>query len=204
MQTSLIVLDDFLDNAEQVRAAALALSYPPSDGPTYFPGRNSENRLNIAGLDQAVSRILGEPLQPASGTAHAKCRVSLEGDSGAGGVHIDPNHWSGVLYLTLPEHCQGGTDFFRHKRTGTDRAPIYPEDLKAMGLNSYAEVWDKVINPDTNDPDKWELAMRVPMRFNRLILFRPWQWHNATPGFGDRPENARLVYLLFYSPVGAR
>ena len=52
--------------------------------------------------------------------------------------------------------------------------------------------------PQTNDPTKWELVRRVPMKFNRLVLFRPWQWHNATPGFGDRPENGRLIYVLVY------
>lgn len=199
MDTSLIILDDVLDNAAEVRAAALGLNYPQPEAATYFPGRNSERRVTIAGLDEAVSRILGEPLVPTEGTAHGKFRIATAGETGMGGVHIDPNHWSGVLYLSRPEDCQGGTDFFRHRRTGTDRAPVYPEDLKAMGLSHPSEVWDKVINPDTNDPSKWERILQAPMRFNRLILFRPWQWHNATPGFGDRPENARLVYLLFYS-----
>jgi hypothetical protein len=36
------------------------------------------------------------------------------------------------------------------------------------------------------------------MKFNRLILFRPWLWHNAGEGFGERMENARLVYLIFF------
>jgi len=36
------------------------------------------------------------------------------------------------------------------------------------------------------------------MKFNRFVLFRPWLFHNAGPGFGERPENGRLIYLLFY------
>ena len=55
-----------------------------------------------------------------------------------------------------------------------------------------------VIHPHTNDASKWELVRRVQMKFNRLVLFRPWQWHNAAPGFGDRPENGRLIYVLSY------
>ena len=35
--------------------------------------------------------------------------------------------------------------------------------------------------------------------FNRLVLLRPWLWHTAGPGFGDRPENARFVYLMFFA-----
>ncbi|MFQ5347644.1 MAG: hypothetical protein ACE5ED_07350 [Rhodothalassiaceae bacterium] len=36
------------------------------------------------------------------------------------------------------------------------------------------------------------------MRFNRLVLLRPWLWHTAGPGFGNSLENGRLVYLMFY------
>jgi hypothetical protein len=35
---------------------------------------------------------------------------------------------------------------------------------------------------------------------NRLLLFSPWQFHNAAPGFGTTPEDARLVMLLFFAP----
>lgn len=41
--------------------------------------------------------------------------------------------------------------------------------------------------------------MTVPMRFNRLILFSPWMFHNSAAGFGDRPENGRLVHLMFFA-----
>jgi len=37
--------------------------------------------------------------------------------------------------------------------------------------------------------------MTVPIRFNRMILFRPWFWHTAGASFGDNIENGRLVHL---------
>jgi hypothetical protein len=40
--------------------------------------------------------------------------------------------------------------------------------------------------------------MTVPMRFNRLLLLRPWLWHTAGPGFGQTLEDGRLVYLMFF------
>ena len=55
-----------------------------------------------------------------------------------------------------------------------------------------------IIERDSNDDSQWEMTMRIPMRFNRLILLRPWFWHTAGPAFGDRPENGRLVYLMFF------
>lgn len=204
MDTSLMIIDDFLNNPLEAREAALRLSYPKLAEQTYFPGRNSEYRLNIAGIDDQISRIVGQQLTPTPGTGHAKCRVALAGDEGKGNVHIDESHWSGILYLTLPEHCQGGTDFFRHIPTNSERAPIYPEELPNYGFKEFSEVWDKILVPHTNDPSKWEHIMRVPMRFNRLIILRPWFWHNAGPSFGDSIENGRLVHLLFYNVVGWR
>lgn len=197
MPTSIIVVDDFLDNALELRSAALRLTYPEQDGA--FPGRNSLERITIEGLLPQVSRIVGEPLallDPLQ--SHAKCRITLAADQGRAKVHIDRSHWSGILYLSLPEHCQGGTEFYRHRRTGTDRRPVNHAELAAMGYSSIDEVHREIIEKESNDDSKWELTMQVPMRFNRLLLLRPWLWHTAGPAFGDRLENGRLVYLMFF------
>ncbi len=198
MQTSLLIVDDFLDNPHELRAAALRLDYPDIRG--YFPGRNSLQRVTVTGLDAEVSRLVGEPLVPlVEGNSHAKFRITLADDVGRGDVHIDPQAlWSGILYLSLPEHCEGGTDFFRHKRTGTERAPLNHQELAELGYETYDEMMEKMVVPESKDRSKWEHVMRVPMRFNRLVLLRPWLWHTAGPGFGDCLENGRLVYLMFY------
>ncbi len=199
MPLSLVMVDDFLDNADALRTLALGLDYPvPPPAETYYPGRNSANRVVIEAVDQAVGRVLGERIRPSLGNAHGRFRIALAGDRGRGGVHVDKCDWSGVLYMSRPEDCRGGTTFFRHKATGTERAPITAEELAAAGLRSNAELWDRLIVPDTNRPDRWEPVMTAPMRFNRLILFKPWLWHDAGVSFGDSLQNGRLVYLLFY------
>lgn len=197
--TSFIVVDDFLGNAEEVRAAALKLDYPEPDGAVAYSGRNSRKRLRIEGLDQEISRLVGEPLTPTPNTGHGACRIALADDKGANAVHVDESHWSGVLYLSRPEDCAGGTDFFRHRATGAEKVP----DLAAQGFTSFQQVIDRVLDPDAADLRKWERVLRVPMRFNRLVLFRPWFWHSAGPGFGDCLENGRLVYLLFLNAAAA-
>lgn len=197
MPTSLLIVDDFLEDPEAFREEALRLTYPKQQGA--FPGRNSLERLTIPGLDEEVCRLLAEPLRPISPLmSHAKCRVTLAGDLGRARVHTDPSHWSGILFLSRPEDCQGGTQFFRHIRTGTDRAPVTAAELAAMGYASQDEAHQNIIEKDSLDEEAWELTMEVPMRFNRLLLLRPWLWHTAGPAFGDRPENARLVYLMFF------
>ena len=197
MRSTLLVIDDFLDNATGLREAALQLDYPDQQGA--FPGRNSEQRINITGLEQQVSWLLNEPLKVMEPPeSHAKCRLTLARDEGRGKVHIDPSHWSGILYLSKQEDCRGGTEFFRHKRTNTEWAPIEPAEFEKFGYSSAVEMNDDIIQRDGTDDSKWERTMTVPMRFNRLVLLRPWLWHTAGPGFGDRPENGRLVYLMFF------
>lgn len=198
MPTSLIIVDDFLQNASELREAALQLTYPEQDN--MFAGRNSVERIEIPDLTQQVSRLVGEPLRLMSPLhSHAKCRITLAGDTGRSQVHVDRAHWSGILYLSRPEDCQGGTEFFRHRRTNTERWPLNSAEVAAMGMSSVDEVRREVAEKDSNDPSKWERTMQVPMRFNRLLLLRPWLWHTAGPAFGDRIENGRLVYLMFFA-----
>ncbi|MDO5505612.1 MAG: DUF6445 family protein [Pseudoxanthomonas suwonensis] len=197
MPTSLIVVDDFLDRAGALREAGLRLSYPEQDGA--FPGRNSLQRIEIANLANHVSHIVGEPLRVISPLgSHAKFRITLADDVGRGRVHTDPGYFSGVLGLSRPEDCRGGTDFFRHKRTGTERRPLDPVELQATGYSSIDELDRDVIERDSMRDEAWERTMSVPMRFNRLILLRPWLWHTAGPGFGKSLEDGRLVYLMFF------
>lgn len=196
MRTSLIVVDDFLDNAAELRAAALRLTYPPQEGA--FPGRNAQERIDIPGLDAEVSRLVGEPLAALPRLSHAKCRITLAADKGRARVHTDESHWSGILYLSRPEDCRGGTELFRHLPTDSDHASFNAAELAASGFASHEAMRREIVEKDSLDDSKWERVMNVPMRFNRLVLLRPWLWHTAGPGFGDSLENGRLVYLLFF------
>lgn len=204
MSTSIIIIDDFLDDPFALREIAMGLDYPPPEQlkkATYFPGRNSAQRIDLRGTDEFISQTTGVRLKGfglKEGTSHARFRVCTANEKGKGGVHIDNSEWSGILYLNPNEQTQGGTDFLRHKRTGLDRAPTTPEELKEQGFSSYDEVWPKILTPDGKNSSAWELEMRVPARFNRLVLLRPNLFHNPTPGFGTTLQDARLVYLMFF------
>ncbi len=197
-----MVIDDFLDNPEQLREAALAAEYPTVQGP--YPGRNSAQRINLEGLNDAVSRFVGEPLVAMShNQAHGKFRMAQANDTGTAKVHVDSSHWSGILYLSRPEDCKGGTEFFKHKATGTERAPYNDrEAMQKFGAPSAKQWVSDILDKDSNDDSKWEMTLRIPMRYNRLILLRPWLWHTAGESFGNCPENSRLVYLMFFGTKG--
>ena len=203
MRPNFMIIDDFLSNPHDVRRQALSLNYDPSLKSGNYPGVLSATALDVSAAEQSVSKLLGTPLTATPGTSHGHCRVTLSGDSGKSGVHIDPCFYSGILYLSLPEHCRGGTDFFRHKRTGLESVPLTEMDLVKAGYSDPNAVVEDVVNKDTLRTSQWERTMRAPMRFNRLILFSPWMFHNSAPGFGKTLDTGRLVCLLFFSPKTA-
>jgi hypothetical protein len=192
----IVIFDNFLADPHQLRQLGLAARYLSPKAEQYYPGRNSVQRYIIPGLDQHVSRVAGQTLVSRAGGKHGTFRMCFEGERGQGGVHIDRCHWSGIIYLSLPEHCRGGTDFFRHRRSGQMRAPVYEEDWRHWSVSR--ERFGESLRHETNDPDSWELVQHVEMKFNRFVLFRPWLFHNAGPGFGQQPSDGRLIYLLFY------
>lgn len=205
MFRSMIVIDDFFANPMHVREAALALDYPKLDKAQPYPGVTSKTPMLWAHADQMLSQIIGEPLRAKSGFFHGHFRKAYAGDRGFGDIHIDPDTvWAGVLYLTLPEHCQGGTEFFRHKKYGTDGAPITPEQLKIYGETNSAKLVDRLTEVDGLDRNNWDHIMTLPMRFNRLILFRGWMWHTAGISFGDNDENCRLIQIFFLESAAPR
>ena len=197
MYPTVIIVDEFYPDPYKVREIALGFDYPEQDG--NYPGRNSGQRLHIDGLDAAVSDIIGHSVTGDMTQAHAQFRVTLAEDQARYHVHVDTGvHWSGVAYLSLPEHCMGGTELFRHIETGTDRAPINDKELLLFGAETPQDAINRVMTADANDSSKWEKVMTLPMRFNRLVLFRPWLWHAASTGFGTTPEDGRLIQGLFF------
>jgi Family of unknown function (DUF6445) len=199
MLPSLMIIDDLLADPHGVRAAALDLGYDPAAKAGNYPGLLSDRPLAIKGLDEAVAARIGTRVAPMPGTSHGHCRLTLAGDKGASGVHIDPCFYSGILYLSLPEHARGGTDFFRHRPTGLERVPADDLSLAQSGFADVNDLVEQVVNRDTLKPARWERTMTVPMRFNRLVLFSPWLFHNSAPGFGRGPNDGRLVMLLFFA-----
>lgn len=141
MIRSVIVVDDFLPDPHIVRNAALAQEFPKLDKPQFYPGRDSKFRQVLNGYDQRIIELIGEPVVPVQTSSHAKFRLALEGDKGTESVHIDNVHWTAILYLTLPEHCQDGTHLFRHKATNTDHAPYNSMELQELGLRPSKPFW---------------------------------------------------------------
>jgi len=201
VRLSYLIIDDFYDDPHTVRNAALHTDYARLVDGANYPGDNSAEAFEVEGLNEFVSSLVHEPVMGTPGTGHCRFRIATAGAESRARLrmHVDNNSaWSGIVYLSLPEHCRGGTEFYRHKELGTDRAPIYDGEVARFGAQSCAQFTHEIIQRDSNDASKWEHVMTIPMRFNRCVVFRPWFWHTSGESFGDRGENARVIQLFFF------
>ena len=207
MDISVLIIDRFYDDAEVVRQRALEFDFPAATGAKNYPGKNSAQGFLPEGIDDVVSRLVHEPVEAGQQAEHGRFRLTLAEEEEERGyyVHIDGDaHWAGILYLTPDEFCQGGTEFYRHREYAIDRTYITDVEAQAHGWKSCSQFAVQTIQEDGNDLSKWQHLMTVPMRFNRMIIFRPWFWHTAGASFGSSRENGRLVQLFFWRAASRR
>ncbi|MGI0034284.1 MAG: DUF6445 family protein [Nitrososphaera sp.] len=115
-------------------------------------------------------------------------RLNYGGELPNNWVHADRGYGSlaAVLYLSLPEHCTGGTAFWRH-RSGIDRLPAEAGD-EHQAVRDFVRI------------SRWRQTQVVPMAFNRLILYPTQLFHSRWPfqAFGTGPQDGRLIAVGFY------
>ena len=191
---SLFVIDDFHPDPKRLRAQALAAVYAAHGGTL-----NVGYRCRVANADRTdtarcVAKML--PVLRCFGTARlAKSQFVAETyrdetlTKARMWVHADPWRWAALLYLNPPAQCRGGTSFFRHRRTGLTR-------WKPKVSN---DAWhEHEVGRDSSDLSKWEVTHNITMVFNRLVIFDPLQFHQATCYFGRNLRDARLFQQFVF------
>lgn len=180
----MILVDDFLPDAEAVRAAGLRAPYIDwlaPDGEVY-------RRICLAevpGLRAGIEAQFGPVEIHAMGY-----RLNFAGELPNAAVHSDLGWGSHALVLYLNREGEGGTAFWRHRATGAHR--IDPGD---------EALFDQVRN-DWNTPDAWELRELAQMQFNRAVLYESALFHSRYPfaAFGNGPDDGRLIAVAFFTP----
>lgn len=179
----MIVVDNFVPDAAEVRAAGLCAPYQDiaaHDGEVYKRVCPVEIQSVRAGLDKAMGRPVEILL-----TAY---RLNYGGELPNAAIHSDIGwgKYALVLYLTDGE---GGTAFWKHRATGADR--IAPGDVTL--LERVRDDWD--------DASAWEMRHLVEMRHNRAAIYESELFHSRWPfaAFGNGPEDGRLTVVSFFN-----
>ncbi len=196
-QTSLVVVDDFLDAPQVARTIGLKADYTLLGGSLRF--RDAEVPSPLAEMfTNKVLQIIGAKFRSRrEGVAfrHYLKRDEWASRNSGSWVHFDRFRWIGIVYLNLPRQCRGGTSFFTHRPTGICCWPdLYLSKLKQPGF-------EQRVFRDMARMDRWDENLRVSMVFNRLILFDSRMFHQAPCYFGSTLQNGRLTLNVFFDEI---
>lgn len=180
-----------IEGPDSIRKAVLADGFGDYQlGPVTYKGINMHTPDTVL-WDHIRIRVLGTVTQHKS-----FFRVSDKGSTFDSYIHADVmfGGWAAVCYLTPPDlipssHRYGGTAFWHHKETCSDgmRADWSPEQAQ------------KVI-ADWGDQSKFHKARVMQMNYGTMILYPSRMFHSPYPffGFGDKPENSRMIWAAFF------
>jgi hypothetical protein len=115
---SFVVVDDFYENADDVRKFALSQQFLYH--PNYHKGKRTENAFRFQGLKESFESILQCKITnwekyPVNGCF----QYCVGGDQLV--YHCDVQEYAGLLFLTPNAPPQTGTTFYRSKNTGKRR-----------------------------------------------------------------------------------
>jgi len=206
MRRSIIILDDFHENPQEVRNYAISATYTKEESSTY-PGLNFTTGFQEDTLKSKIETLLQKPIKPSNpfGYFRYSWDTADQENEKLQKYHVDNGwEWGGVCYLSTPEQLKAnpnsGTLFARHKALKIDATPRTAEEAEIFGYSHYNELRESIIYGDGLDENKWDSYARVLPKFNRLVLFRSWMYHSHHINFGPQdPAQSRLVQLFFFN-----
>ena len=196
-----LIIDEFLDKAEEFRKYAVSRSYEgvrnPQDGVIYpdvtidIPKEIQEEiliKLSWVLTPYCENKHNGADIHPKV----MFMRMSKAGVHVPHQAHTDKNiaDYTLLIYLNKDEDCEGGTDILEHI---DGQMKIHPQTQEEIDL------WKQ----DTNVPERWSKVGFCPMKFNRAFILRSDLFHRSMPinGFGLTPEDSRLVLICFFNII---
>jgi hypothetical protein len=193
------VVDNFLPNAEAVRASALRSGFGtwrPNKGDI---GAESYGGVNFVG-DHAsglarLQRHVGRQIIPNS----MFFRITNDSMEHAL-IHSDREYGenTAILYLSPINPVKSGTGFYRHRETGMEEMPPLEELMKDPVL--FQKIRQQMLDADDRD---WEMYRFVESTFNRCLIFNGPKIHCRIPktGYGSTEDDSRMVWVAHFNIV---
>jgi len=195
MGHSLLIIDDFYNNPDEVRDYALG---QPFNVKGNYPGQRTTPIIND-GIKEHIEKHIGTAVNgtidwPDPHFLDSYCgSFQYTTQSDRTWIHADSwNTWAGVLYMTPDAPISGGTGLFKHKATGLYSAP-------RLDSGEVDEAKMDEIYLDAQDMTKWEMTDRVANIYNRLVLYRGDYFHASLDYFGRDQYDGRLFQTFFFT-----
>lgn len=198
---NLVVIDNFYRDPSAVRKLALtkARYFDAHELDAQFSGTESRQSFYNKAVVDKIERAIGDKIvvDPKHFSFAVFCKTFAR-DERSRIVHVDQSDWTGLVYLSRPEDCRGGTTFYKHNETRMDLVPP-PGHLTTLGYHDRSDFIDRFVRPEGKKLDRWSPIAHIGMKFNRMVLFRAGDMFHAADGyFGTEDENCRLIQLFFF------
>lgn len=211
----ILLIDDFFEDPDAVREAALDPSRNWAAPTSVYPGLLAYPEPEcLTKLAPFFSNLLKRQLRQSDQIFFSTVtKTEDELTPLQRRPHFDGSCFGGLVYLNPPDQCKGGTGFYRHRATGLCRYPEkisdVPRDLiSRLGLNSLEELQKLVSAPPAADSAgyitesnaEWERFCLVEMKFNRFIIYDGQIFHSSvirSSDFGTSPDERRLTLNFF-------
>ena len=197
---SVIVVDEFLRNPDEVYSLALAQEY--HSDLRFFKGLRTHHKFLWPNLREEFERLLGTPITEWIG--HLYNGVFQQTDANDPLVwHHDTQSHAAAIYLTPNAPNSSGTSFWRDRSHGCRRKPAHPLERARLGSDATVQEAAQVVYDPHNfvHEDNWELVESVAGLYNRLVIWDATLFHSAT-SYSDFSAGAdarmRLVQLFFF------
>mgnify|MGYP003650772831 CR=1 FL=1 len=190
---SIIAVDNFYTNPDQVREYALGLDFQFNK--EYHKGQRTKSRTFFEGtkefLEDALrKKITGWDNQPHNGVF----QFCTSQDQLV--YHTDAQTYAAVVFLTPDAPVECGTSFFKHKNNHLRK---YPTDKDCAKLNkSKDELYWDMFQGNFYDKTPWELVDTIGNVYNRMAIWDAKLVHAATQYFGSDKLNSRLFHMFFF------
>jgi hypothetical protein len=197
---SVISVDDFFWDPDEVRALALAQDYAADL--RFYKGLRTRERFLWPHLREEFGRLLGKPVSEWLG--HAANGVFQQTSNEDPLVwHHDTQGYAAAVYLTPDAPPGTGTSFWRDRTYGCRRRPSHPLEVARLKNPNAVKAAESVVYDEHNvtNLDNWELVESVAGLYNRLVIWDAALIHSATSysdftNSGSAPT--RLVQLFFF------
>lgn len=198
------LLDNALPNIDDVRTRCLAKEdwiegYPHRreswPGLRTMPGLEPAELARIEGLVRKATgaKKLWQEVAPGGGTLNHNCIQVVGKDECEPRPHTDSRNlcrYAAVLYLSpeTPKDC--GTSFYRQSLPG---GLLGGNMVTAPHNNMVDALGTRFVPPDSFTED-----VRVPHRYNRLLLYTANMMHTATGYCGSTLADKRMTAVFFW------
>lgn len=186
-EAEILVSDGFFDDPNAVRNDALQaefIDWQGHDGQVY----KRVCLKPVPGLQEAIEGVYGPVEMFGQGY-----RLNFAGEMPNQSIHSDLG-WgthAAVIYL-----CDGpgGTAFWRHIKTGSNRIDVGDQDLF------------EAIGSDWELEGAWSMVGLAELAYNRAVLYDNALFHSRYPfeAFGSNEHDGRLIAVAFFTPENPR